>query len=255
MKLLNDFHNAILMDDATQITPTIKPHPHLTPVQQFAVYSDGYRIRLVQAIRSDYPILLNLLGEKEFDKIAHGYIKKYPPTNYNLDYYPNEFTKVMDEHCDDKFACEVAMLEGAIAEVFMLPDSDPLSADGFSNISLENFGAMTLKLRTACRLLQFSYQTSDWLTFARANNSLPLLQSERGQKTPSWLLVVRHNNEVQRHNLSEQEYTLLQNLADGKNVSDALEKTLSEHELHAEIIATSLQRWFADWVKNGVFVA
>lgn len=248
MKLFLDFHNAILANDAEQITPAIKPHSRLTGEQQFAVYSDGYRIRLVNAIRSDYPILLNLLGEGAFDAFARAYIDQYPPTSYNLDSYPHKFAEFLSKNFDDNFAIDLAILEATIAEVFMLPDSEPLFPESVSEISAEDFGEMTLKLRTACRLLRFNHQVSDWLTLARAGNNPPLPPSK-----PSCLLVVRHNNEVQRHNLSEQEFSLLQNLASGKNVSDALDITLDEYESDAEIIINNLQRWFVNWVTNGVF--
>ncbi len=281
MKIYSDFHNAILENDDKQIKPAVKPHSRLAVSQQFAIYSDGYRIRLTQAIRSDYPILLKLLGDAEFDSLARTYIEQNPPTSYNLDFYPHKFAEFVSEYFllslrggvadvaiqksnyvertgllrytrnDEftKFAIELAILEATIAEVFMLPDSKPLLVDSLSGISAEDFGEMRLKIRTAHKLLRFNYQISDWLTLARAEDNLPSIPLP----SPSWLLVVRHNNEVQRHNLSEQEFSMLQHISSGKNVSDALDATLDEHESHAAIIINNLQGWFANWVTNGVF--
>ncbi len=249
MKIYSDFHNAILKNDDTQIKPAVKPHPRLDASQQFAIYSDGYRIRLLHAIRSDYPILLKLLGDEIFDSLAYAYIEQNPPNNYNLDFYPHKFAEFVSINSDNAFAVDLAILEATIAEVFMLPDSEPLSPENLSEISADDFGEMNLKLRIACRLLRFNYQVSDWLTVARAENNLPQITLP----TSSWLLVLRHNNEVQRHNLSEQEFSLLQNLVSGKNVSDALDATLDEHESHAVAIVNNLQAYFANWVANGVF--
>lgn len=250
MKLYSDFHKAILENDAAKITTVFKAHSRLTVAQQFAIYSEGYRIRLTQAIRSDYPILLKLLGDSAFDTLAGVYIKQNSPTSYNLDFYPHKFARFVGENMEEVFASELAILEGAIAEVFMCPDSEPFSLDKFSKIVPENFGDMVFNLRTACRLLQFSYPVSEWLSDARVQEILP----EILPKNRSFLLVVRHNNEVQRHSLSEQEFVLLTNLVNGKNVAEALEKTLDEQPSYAENIINNLQRWFIGWIKNGVFI-
>jgi|CXWL01.1.fsa_nt_gi hypothetical protein len=250
MKIYSDFHNAILKNDTAHINLAVKPHSRLDAGQQFAIYSDGYRIRLAQAIRSDYPILFKLLGDAEFDSLALAYIEQNPPTSYNLDFYPHKFAEFVSRNYNDTFSVELATLEATIAEVFMLPDSEPLSADSLSGVSAEDFGEMRLKLRTAHKLLRFNYQISDWLTAARSSeNNLPPIPSP----SSSWLLVLRHNNEVQRHNLSAQEFSMLQHISSGKNVSDALDATLDEHESHAAIIINNLQGWFANWVTNGVF--
>ncbi len=249
MKIYSDFHKAILENDDSQVKPTIKPHSRLDVSQQFAIYSDGYRIRLIKAIRSDYPILLKLLGDSEFDSMARAYIEKNPPTSYNLDFYPHKFAEFIGKNSGNSFAVALATLEATIAEVFMLPDSKPLSPESLNGISVEDFGEMRLKLRTAHKLLCFDYQINDFLTLARAGDNLPPVPLP----TSSWLLVLRHNNEVQRHNLSEQEFSLLQNISSGKNVSDALDATIDEHESHAAIIINNLQDWFANWVTNGVF--
>jgi len=163
MKLLADFHQAILANDSTKIISTLKAHPRLSPEQQFAIYADGYRIRLIQAIRSDYPALIDFLGEQKFDALALQYIEKNPPQSYNLDFYPHKFAEFISNNSDDIFAKELAILEGAIAEVFMLPDSNPLSPETFSNLSTEKFGDKKLQLRTASRLLEFSTNVNEWL--------------------------------------------------------------------------------------------
>lgn len=253
MKLLDAFHNAILTHDDSEIVHSIKPHPRLDPSQQFAVYADGYRIRLIHAIKSDYPVLLQRIGHNVFDTYAGQYIEENPPKSYNLDLYPHKFALFFSEKNEGSFDSELAVLEAAIAEVFMLPDSDAFSPHQMRDILPESFGTMTLKFRIACHLLQFTYPTSEWLTRARSSDmdDLPAIPSPQ----TNWLLLVRHNNEVHRHNLSEQAFTLLRNLADGKCISDALEATLNRYESDAEYIISNLQKWFINWVENGVFQA
>lgn len=248
MKLLSDFHDAILENNASGIITEIRPHPRLTAAQQFAIYADGYRLRLLQAIGSDYPVLFSLLGDAVFKSLASAYIEQFPPTSYNLDYYPHQFAEFLRHNCNDKFAIEIAVLESAIAEVFMLPESSALTAYDFQNISIEDFAERKLRLRKAARLLQFEHNTNYWFTETKAGNNPP-----RPAREPGWLLVIRHNNEVHRHNLCKAQFCLLKNIGSGKSVTNSIDATINENSADADYITNNLQSWFAEWMENGVF--
>jgi len=248
MKLLEDFHSAILANDGAQILPALKPHPRLSPAQQFSIYAEGYRIRLLAAVCSDYPVLISYLGNKKFDDLALQYIEQNPPTSYNLDFYPHKFADFLCANYDDVFAGDLARLEGAIAEVFMLPDSAPILSDDMAQKSPEEFGEMFLPLRDASRLLEFTSNANDYLSAQRADNLRP-----KPQSISQHLLIYRHNNEVQRLQLSEAGFTLLQKLENGKNVVNALDDLITQRPELSEEITNNLQNWFTSWVSGGVF--
>jgi hypothetical protein len=250
MKLLADLHQAILANDSTKIVSTLKAHPRLSPEQQFAIYADGYRIRLLAAVRSDFPALIAYLSDKKFNALALDYIEKNPPKSYNLDFYPHKFAGFVEQNSDDIFASEIAILEGAIAEVFMLPDSEPLAADELSKLTPEEFGETKLSLRTASCLLQFSTNVNEWLNKQRTGDQDLKTQTQR-----LYLLIYRHNNEVQRYELPQAEFLLLQHLLLGNTILQSLEKVASEHEKLAEIIAINLQKYFQEWISKEFFAA
>jgi len=249
MTLLTDFHKALLVNDGAKIALALKPHPRLSPEQQFAIYADGYRIRLVAAIRSDYPASLDYLGEQKFDALALQYIEQNPPKSYNLDFYPHKFAEFVAENFEDVFAIELAILEGAIAEVFMLPDSEPLAPNALTNLSTEEFGEKKLQLRTASRLLQFYTNVNEWLNVQRAGDKL------QPEFITNFLWIYRHNNEVQRYELSQAEFLMLQQFSLGNTITETLEKVTGEHEELTEIVAENLQQYFQKWVSKEFFVA
>src|SRR5689334_9473950 len=107
-KILERFHDSILENDADIAAPDIKAN-------RLGIYIDGYRMRLIQAIRSDYPATLWLLGGKAFDQQALTYIEANPPQGFNLDHYPHRFSKSLAA-VPDIFVREVAELESAIAQ-------------------------------------------------------------------------------------------------------------------------------------------
>jgi hypothetical protein len=90
---------------------------------------------------------------------------------------------------------------------------------------------------------------NEWLNEQRVGNSKEV------ELSANFLLVYRHNNEVQRYKLSQAEFLLLQQLSLGNTIMETLEKVTIEHEELAEIIAENLQKFFQKWVSKDFFAA
>ena len=56
----------------------------LGPEGRFAIYAGGYRSRLLETLRDEYPALRLLVGETVFDLFAEGYIAARPPRHFSL---------------------------------------------------------------------------------------------------------------------------------------------------------------------------
>jgi hypothetical protein len=260
-KILNNFHNAILENDASPAIPDIKLSNRISVKQQLAIYIDGYRIRLVQAIRSDYPATLGLLGEAEFDKLALEYIENNSPSSFNLDRYPHCFAEFIKNRVDD-FAAEIAILEGTIAEIFMLPESAPFNAGELAGLSPMDIANLILKPRAASKLLEFKYNVHEWLNEMREgkNQELGKLESKDFSLIPdssildsTFLYIYRHENEVKRAVLRQAEYAVLGQILSGLTLEKALEEAVEIHSEYEDAIAINMQEWFSKWTLSGFF--
>jgi hypothetical protein len=109
-----------------EIEPFLKKNPRISKQKQLAIYSDGYRIRLSGAIKSDYPTLVYYLGEKKADKLISEFVENNNSQFYSLDFYPFKFAYFLQTANVDDAAKELALLESKIAEIFLLPDSEHL---------------------------------------------------------------------------------------------------------------------------------
>ena len=59
----------------------------LTPAQRVGIYAGGYRARLVECLRAEFPVLRALAGETAFDLFAAGYLAEHRsrhPSLYDL---------------------------------------------------------------------------------------------------------------------------------------------------------------------------
>jgi hypothetical protein len=235
------FHDAILEENPALNEADIKPGGHMN------VYVEGYPIRLTQAIRTDYPATLSILGDKEFNTLAREFIKANPSQHYNLDQYPQGFFAFAADKLQP-FARDVAKLEDAIARVFMAEESDPLDPSALAQITPESFSKMRLNPRKASQLLEFSYRANSWFNEWNARNKPAIPAAE-----PQFVYICRHNNNVMRHTLTEPEYIVLKQLINGIPVEKAIEHAVSAQKQHAEEIVKNIQKWFTQWLKNGFF--
>jgi hypothetical protein len=247
-KLLEKFHHTVITGDTSPVVTSVKKHPRLTPEQQLAIYSDGYILRLLGAIRADYPALLALLGAPAFDGLAQEYVRQTPSVYYNLDFYPHGFADFVAISQQPDFAREVAQLERTISRVFMMEESTPLLPAALEGLTIEGLAGLVLKPRAASQLIAFSYPVSEWLDRQRTNGIVdaPLKQA-------SYVYVYRHNNEVQRTMLQEPSYYLLQEIISGKSVGDALDAVVESHSDMVEPIAAGVQGWLSHWIVDGFF--
>ena len=218
---LTNLQTAILEKNATLALPDVKPNQRISPQAQINIYVEGYRLRLLAAIRSDYPETIALIGDNKFDETALEFIEKTPSESYSLDFYPHKFA----DFALDKIDCSVSgtmLKEQAIAIVFLGEESEPLTPNELVKLSPEEFGNLILKPRLASKLLRNLY-------------------------------VYRHNNEVQKSQLSEAEYLLLENLFSGAPVATALDELISNTPQYEAEIAENLTNWFSKWTAQGFF--
>lgn len=245
--LLSPLQDAILRHDPACAVPLVRRNARIAPERQLAIYLEGYRTRLVLAVRSDYPELLALLGEAAFDALALAYVEQSPSSHFNLDRYPHGFAAFAQPRLD-AFARNLARVEAAIAEVFMAQDSDALPPAALAGLAPEDFGAQILIPRRASRLLALAYPINDYL-LARREGKAP----ELPLATPSFLFLVRHHNEVRRHALETPEHALLQAICTGLPVGAAIESVAAAQPDFVPAIAEHLQGWFARWLGEGFF--
>jgi hypothetical protein len=62
----------------------VAPSPTLAPVERVAIYARGYRARLMEMLRGEFPALRRFTGDTVFDLFASSYIARHPSTRPSL---------------------------------------------------------------------------------------------------------------------------------------------------------------------------
>ena len=118
--LQSQFQQGVLgASKAPEILTALKQPPRIDAHEAFAVYRDGYRLRLAEFLSHDYPALRRFLGDAAFGALVEAYIEDKPSPYRNARWYGSNLPdfiqeRAIDEVRDWSLACAFADFERAL---------------------------------------------------------------------------------------------------------------------------------------------
>jgi hypothetical protein len=255
--------------DPADCESVISRSQSLSGAQRLAIYHNAYFARLVECMRSIYPMLVRAVGEEAFDALSVGYLNACPSRSYTLDRLGDDFPRFLDETRPDRdengqpteewpdFLVDLARLEWAIGQVFDGPgieDRPILTAEQLLAIDPARWPALRLLCAPCVRTMAFRFPVNDYFTALRKlspEDDPP----EFPTFAPSWLALSRRDFIVRRHALERPQHELLTALIEGETVGTAIERLASGDALNIGDLAARLRDWFRTWTAAGFFVA
>lgn len=123
--LQSTFQGYILASDPS-IQSDITCTPKVDVATRLAIYADAYRLRLIEALDTDYPGLHTMAGDEEFDRLTRAYIDAQPSTFRSLRWFGNrlsDFLRTTKPYSDYPVFAEMAAFEWAMSDAFDAADS------------------------------------------------------------------------------------------------------------------------------------
>lgn len=106
------------------------------------VYRDGYVLRLIEVLTSDYPGVLAMAGPVGFDRMARAYIVAHPSRHPNARWFGKrlaDFLGSVPPYDKSPAAAEMARFEWALGEAFDSPDQEPVTAAEIMSVPPETW--------------------------------------------------------------------------------------------------------------------
>ncbi len=210
-----------ILDGRAEAAPHVRSSNRLTAEARIGVYARGYRLRLLDALKGEFPVLAALVGPLVFEMFARGYIAARPPRSYTLydlgagfaDYL--EAARPPDHGALADAPAALARIERARAEVHRargIERREPAAdADGPFVLSLAARGRPgALSRPDSVRLLALPLDFTETLAAFERHNPPPLPVA-----TPSWLAVARARWRVDCHALEAWQFDWLSGLPGG----------------------------------------
>ncbi|OYV86422.1 MAG: hypothetical protein B7Z73_11765, partial [Planctomycetia bacterium 21-64-5] len=233
----------------------------LTSVERLSIYHNAYFARLLECMRSIYPMVARTVGDEAFDALAVGYLHACPSRSYTLDRLGDDFPRFLDETRPDRdeagqptepwpdFLMELARLERAIGDVFDGPGTEnkpTLNAEQLLAVDADLWPTLRLAPAPCLRTLAFRFPVNDYFTALRERTA-DADPPEFPPSAPSWLALSRRDFVVRRHALERPQYTLLTALVDGQTIGAAIEQIAADATIDFDTLAAQLRDWFHTW--------
>ncbi|MEA2692161.1 MAG: hypothetical protein QOJ16_1548 [Acidobacteriota bacterium] len=262
-----------------ELGTVVAPSRTLTAEERLGIYAHAYYARLLECLEDSFPVLARALGKDVFTSFAFEYLQRYPSRSYTLDRLGEDFPRFLDETRPDgdpadpaadalgadagspswpDFLIDLARLEWGIAKVFDGPGVEFQALLQPEDLGPERFAAARLQPVACLRLLDFRYPVNAYYTAARQlgeEEEIPL-----PDPAPEHLALTRADFVVRRYPLTRTQHALLQALAGGARVADAIATAaeaaeLADEEEDAEAFAAELRESFRLFAAQGFFQA
>lgn len=223
----------------------------------FNIYRNGFYRACIDALASNYPAIVALLGDTYFRTLAKNYVNEWPPEVGTLAGYGEnfaEFIEMTSVSHNLPYLADVARLDRAWLEVYFSFVSTPLDAESIAEMASEgaeiDLERLTLSRSSALLLLQYPV-AEIWRKLKDFGHIQKVVELPKEREH---ILLWRYDSEVMLRTLQAKEYQFFSSFKDGLVIEQAIEQAygddseLEMNDLFSNLIAAGLLT--ADRISN-----
>jgi len=212
------------------------------------IYAEGYPLRLLEALATDYPGLKAIAG-KEFDGLGRAYIAACPSTLRNLRWYGQKLPQFLDSTppwSDRPELADMARFEWAMGISFDALDAASLTREALTGVGADDWPRLSfLPHPAAQRVVLTTDVPRAWSAQARGEALGPV---QREPEPVTWLLT-RRSLQVRFRAMTAQEAAAFDRLA--ARASFALWCGELAEIVGGDNAARQAVEWLNQWLADG----
>lgn len=229
-----------LLKDGAANAPHVASASSRSPRDRLRLYTDGYRLRLVEVLGNDMPVLRSHAGETRFDALVRRYLADEPSTAPSVRHFGRHFPRWLQAHAALPLLADLASFEWRQGEVFDATDAISCAFDDVASLPASAWPALRMVLHPALRRVRLHSNAATLVDAHARGLPLPPLQACDAN---DWLLW-RADFDVHWRRLPDDEAGALDAVARGDAFADwCAQLSSAQPALRA---ASLLKRWLAD---------
>ena len=236
--------------------PEIRSHVVGTsrvPVEtRLGIYGDGYRLRLIEALQTSFPVLADLLGEADFQTLGARYVDTHESTFFSIRYYGDQLAGFLESDADYSKApvlAELARWEWAMAAVFDAADAEPIDISAFAQLAPEDWAQLRFEWSPCVQIVELQWNVPELWKAVTEDTERP--DPELNPKPSSWILW-RRELQLYFRPLADEEAAVIAASRAGQSFGE-LCVLLCEH-LGEEAASLHAAGFLRGWVQSGLIV-
>ena len=214
--------------------------------RRLAIYRDGYRLRLLAALKDSYGHLARWLGDDEFDALALAWIDAHPSQGHSLNDYGAGWPHWLQEACPEApVRSELAQMDWALRRAFDGRDSPVLQREDLAALPLDAWAEVGFAPVPTWTLLEQRHNTlALWLALD-GEQAPPAVQA---LAAPQTVMVWRKQLQPHFRSIAADERDALQMLHDGSRFADLCGQMAAQDPERAQEVAETAGRWLQRWL-------
>lgn len=256
MSSLRDLQLALQAGILLREAPAVlNPDPAKHYGERFATYADGYRIRLTEALRSNYPVLHQVLGDDEFAELAERFLEAEPSATPSIRWFGSRLHAFVARDPDalpHPALADLVAFEWALGLAFDAANVAAVDGQELAATRPADWHALRFALHPSATLLQL-----DWAVepIARALKDDPDAATAEPEASEHAVLTWRRGLEALWRSVDDREALALRRLDAGASFGELCEELARgsdgaevESAQAAAVAAAMLSRWVRDHV-------
>jgi len=194
-----DFQNYILGDDGA-MAGKVRATAKADAATLLAVYRDGYALRLLEALETNFSTLKQVLGDDDFDAMGRAYIAAHPSKHFSIRWFGHrlaDYLAATGPWAGTPALAELAHLEWALAGAFDSADATPIEIEQVAAIAPERWPALRVSFHPSLQVIDFYWTVPElW----NAINAAEDADAPEQREAPVPFAVWRHDQGEERQN-------------------------------------------------------
>jgi hypothetical protein len=214
----------------------VRNTPPVPTLERISVYRNAYRIRLVESMEEDFPEVLQILGQSEFEKLTFAYLDRYPSRYWTLARVGENFARFIRSSTwveQFPYLADLAKFEWLHIECSRALLSPPADFSHFSKIPIQEQMGMSLVLGRTVRFF-----SAPWDIPHLIESGQPVFQSVR-------TVIYQSKSSIHHQILSRGEWNFLRKIQRTQTIESLL-NSLSDSD------TLRFSQWLADWTREGI---
>jgi hypothetical protein len=232
-----------------EILPGIYPDTRVSAEHRLGIYANAYRLRLLEALLTDYPGLHALAGDDEFDALGRAFIAAQPSSLYNLRWYGGElpkFLRTSDAYKEYPVLAEMADFEWAMATAFDAADDPVLNIAEIAQVAPGAWGDMRFGVHASVHTVYLQW---DVVSVWKAANEEREAEAPAKSGEPVRWVLWRTELRTLFRSMTQDEGNAFDTLRNGGSFGEICEVLLEWHEPDA--VAMRAAELLKQWVHDG----
>lgn len=200
----------------------------IEPERRLSIYRNNTLLGLTEVLRSVFPVVRRLVGDRFFDRLSREFILARPPLEASLLSYGKalpDFLASWGPVDNLPYLADTARLEWFCHEVYHEANDSTVDWDDFQAVMGGNPGTTRIRLRPSVRLLKSEFPVD---LIWRANQDVSAEVNEIKLSAGGCrLLIYRPEWQAGIVRLDEGGYRLFQMIEAGSTLNDAVQEALS----------------------------